>query len=1208
MKLSINKGVILLLLCMLIYPYVHAQVYQTLTHTSGTQQYGSYSVTVVPVNNPTTTTNCNTGPYYIGQSSACGYKYVFSKPVSNVRLHIVAGNSTTSGAGEEISFQINGNNYSLLQSQNSLYPGTCNNVDSFQVVNGNLKVVNAGICNVSSVASTLDITPGYGIDTFRIYHLNAICYGSVYSFEFLANDTSAFISQAFADTSLCAGDTIRVPYLVTNKFLTNNMFKIQLSNASGSFSNPITIGTLNSDTADTITCVIPTTIQQGSAYRIRITSSAPSKVFSDNGKDIIINKYPASFTASTNSPVCSGETLLFSASSSTTGISYHWTGPNSFSTSFPNPVIAGVLVSYAGTYIVAAGSGNCIVSDTFNVVINQSPQGLNATSNSSICSGDTLKLFSGNVSSGSTLNWTGPNSYTSASKDPVIVNAGINHSGTYIVKATLNGCSETDTVNASVKPLPQKPNIVSNSPVCSGKILQFSATISSTGITYNWTGPNNFSSTASAPSIPNTALSDSGSYYLTITLNGCGTSDTEIVKIKESPAPVTASSNSAICEKDTLKLFASCATSGVSYSWSGPGSYTSLVQNPLIVSSIPSASGSYITEASINGCATNDTITVQVKPLPVAFFDSTNSPLCSGEYIQFNAGSTSTGVSYQWTGPNGFSSNQPNTLINNATSAHNGSYYIIATLNGCNIRDTQLVTVKPLPVKPVASSNAPVCAEDTLKLSASTMTSNTTFSWDGPGGFSSSAKDTLIANTSVNMSGDYIVSVEWNGCSNKDTISCTIKPRPAPVQVTSNSPICHGDTLLLFAGTSTSGVTYSWTGPGNFASSQQNAVLYNASPSSSGIYKATLDLNGCSWEDAVSVTVNPIPPAPSLSYNFPLCSGEQLELTASNITNANYNWTGPGNFSSTLQNPVRANISFNDTGTYFADVTVKGCTSSKADIKVLINNLPFVVIFPAKDTICQGEQISFSALPNNAGGTPAYAWYVNGIPSGAGQIFTTNMINDSDIVRCDMTEYTKCTVPYKDASNDVMMSVLPWETPSATITSNPSGPVKAGEYITFTAHTIHEGKNPLFQWKKNGQNIVGATGDKWSANTLNDNDKISVVMYSDYQCPIPKDTFSNEIVAKILVGISDQNKKEHIQLYPNPNDGTFYLSGYFGKVEYGYITVYNLLGEEVYRTYIHHNGGVLLKKIQLPSVPTGSYLIKVNFDTTVVFKKLVIAR
>lgn len=59
--------------------------------------------------------------------------------------------------------------------------------------------------------------------------------------------------------------------------------------------------------------------------------------------------------------------------------------------------------------------------------------------------------------------------------------------------------------------------------------------------------------------------------------------------------------------------------------------------------------------------------------------------------------------------------------------------------------------------------------------------------------------------------------------------------------------------------------------------------------------------------------------------NGPLCVGTALQLTAPAVAGAQYNWTGPNGFTSTLQNPILT-YALSAAGTYSVTVNVGGCT------------------------------------------------------------------------------------------------------------------------------------------------------------------------------------------------------------------------------------------------------------------------------------------
>ena len=79
------------------------------------------------------------------------------------------------------------------------------------------------------------------------------------------------------------------------------------------------------------------------------------------------------------------------------------------------------------------------------------------------------------------------------------------------------------------------------------------------------------------------------------------------------------------------------------------------------------------------------------------------SPACTGETLQLTAvGPTG---SYQWSGPNGFTSTEQNPAIANVTEAASGTYSATVTLAGCTSQaGTTNVTVTNLPSAPVITA------------------------------------------------------------------------------------------------------------------------------------------------------------------------------------------------------------------------------------------------------------------------------------------------------------------------------------------------------------------------------------------------------------------------------------------------------------------------------------------------------------------------
>jgi hypothetical protein len=79
-------------------------------------------------------------------------------------------------------------------------------------------------------------------------------------------------------------------------------------------------------------------------------------------------------------------------------------------------------------------------------------------------------------------------------------------------------------ITLTIKPKPAVSNIGNDGPICAGSTLHLSVDAVA-GATYSWTGPNSFASTSQNPGIANATTAASGTYHLTITLDGCNSGD-----------------------------------------------------------------------------------------------------------------------------------------------------------------------------------------------------------------------------------------------------------------------------------------------------------------------------------------------------------------------------------------------------------------------------------------------------------------------------------------------------------------------------------------------------------------------------------------------------------------------------------------------------------------------------------------------------------
>ena len=779
--------------------------------------------------------------------------------------------------------------------------------------------------------------------------------------------------------------------------------------------------------------------------------------------NVVVNPLPAAPVAGANTPLCVGQTLNLTASL-IAGATYSWTGPNAFSSALQNPSLAGVTLLAAGVYSVNATVLGCAgPSGTVNVVVNPTPAAPAAGANTPLCVGQTLNLTASLIA-GATYSWTGPNAFSSALQNPSIAGVTILANGVYSVNATVLGCAGANgTINVVVNPLPAAPVAGANTPLCVGQTLNLTASLIA-GATYSWTGPNAFSSALQNPTIPGVTILANGVYSVNVTVLGCaGPSGTVNVVVNPLPAAPVPGSNSPVCAGQTINLTASLIA-GATYSWTGPNTFTSSVQNPTIPGATILASGVYTVNATLLGCSgPSGTINVIVNPTPAAPAAGANTPLCVGQTLNLTSPLIA-GASYSWTGPNAFSSALQNPTIAGVTLLANGVYSVNVTVLGCaGPSGTINVVVNPIPAAPVAGSNSPLCVGQTLNLTASAI-AGASYSWNGPNTFTSTIQNPTIVGATALATGNYSVTVTVLGCAGPaGIISVTVSPPPPAPVASANTPLCSGQTLSLTAGTIVGATSYSWTGPNTFTSIVQNPNILSPTVTASGIYSVSAVVLGCVGPyGTVSVIVNPTPAAPVAGGTSPICSGQTINLTASPIAGATYNWSGPNSFTSTVQNPSIVGSTTLATGIYTVNATVAGCAGPDGTVSIVVNDTPAALVVGSNTPLCAGQTLSLTA--NTIAGA-SYSWTgPNSFTSTAQNPTIPGATTLATGVYSVNATALGCSGPFAVVS--VTINAIP---PAPTIVSANS-PLCSGQTLSLTASTVG---GATYNW--NGPNSFTST-------------------------------------------------------------------------------------------------------------------------------------
>ncbi len=167
-----------------------------------------------------------------------------------------------------------------------------------------------------------------------------------------------------------------------------------------------------------------------------------------------------------------------------------------------------------------------------------------------------------------------------------------------------------------------------------------------------------------------------------------------------------------------------------------------------------------------------------------------------------------------------------------------------------------------------------------------------------------------------------------------------------------------------------------------------------------------------------------------------------------------------------------------------------------------------VTISVSQNTICSGENVTVTALPDNGGLDPSFKWIVNGIRVGDNGPSLDFQPSEGDSIRCIMTSSVPCAAN-PSISNTIIMAVNPVLPVSISINAS-ANPFMPGSTVIFTATTLNQGTSPVYQWKINGIN-VGNNSNSYAYTPVN-GDSVWCVLTSNAQCGIGSPAISNKIM------------------------------------------------------------------------------------------------
>jgi len=502
------------------------------------------------------------------------------------------------------------------------------------------------------------------------------------------------------------------------------------------------------------------------------------------------------------------------------------------------------------------------------------------------------------------------------------------------------------------------------------------------------------------------------------------------------------------------------SNSAASYQWLLNGSpIAGATSNTLAAGS----SGSYsVSISSGSNCATSSIVrTVTVNPTPTLSITGGTS-ICTGNSSTLAVSGAS---AFAWS-----------TGATSATLAASPSITTVYSVTGtgagsCTGSAQYTLTVEALPQVTLSSTNASICAGQSLQIAASGAAN---YSWS-TGSTNASVAVSPVTNTTYSVTG-----TGTNNCLSTATVVVTVNSTPT-LSISGASQLCVGSTGTY----SVSGAnTYSWSGIGSTS-------VVAVSPSVTTVYTVTgLSLNSCTSSTTQTVVVNPVPQITITPANPTVCSGQSGTIVASG--GSAYNWN-TGSSSATLV------VSPSSTTIYSVLVVNPfGCTKTQS-VGVTVNPIPIVLI-SGTNAVCAGSQVTLTAA-----GANTYSWSSgnSGSPIVLSPATTTVYTVTGSSNGCSGT-----------ATHSIAIAPLPNLTINSTSTL-----LCAGESVTLSA-----GGAGTYTWS-------GGTTQPTLVLSLTSNTVVQVSGIGNNGCQSTAQFTQNVSACSALV---EQNSISAFKLYPNP--------------------------------------------------------------------------
>jgi len=833
----------------------------------------------------------------------------------------------------------------------------------------------------------------------------------------------------------------------------------------------------------------------------------------------------------------------------------------------------------------------------------------------------------------------------------------------------------SNSITMVIKPILTPDVTISVSPndtICNGDQATFTATPTNGGATpsYQWrvngvnAGSNSatFATTLTDGDVVDCILTTSEqcvsktmdtSTSITITVLPKVTPDVQIVVLP----------NDTICDGTNVTFVATPINGGSTpvYQWQVNGvnvgnnatSYSSTaLANGDVVRVIMTSSELCVTKAA----DTSNEITMTVNPNltpEVTITVSPNDTICVGTNVTFTASINNGGTSpsYQWRVNGSNVGSNSNTYATSALADNDVVDVILTSSEVCVTKSMDTSNAIIMEVKPyitpdvtiTVSPNDTVCDGTNVTFTATPTNGGDmpAYQWQINGSNVGSNSSTYSSSALVNNDAVRVILTSSEMCLTKtmdtsNVINMTVEPNLTPditITVSPDDTVCAGTNVVFLANATNGGTspTYQWKINGSNVGINSSGYTSNSFVTGDVITCVLTSNHTCvtktmDTSNAVTMTVNPLTtPGVTISANTgtTVCANGEVTFTAVPVNGGTaqaYQWRLNG-----------VDISGANSITYMTNSLVSGdeitcrlditavCPNPDSaisnDLVMNVVNPMAVIAVSPNDTICENQPAAFTVTGTNVGNTPLYQWMLNGVDQVGvtGTLFTMNSVGHQDIISIEFTGSDNCiNAPVVPGSNTITMTVNPVAAPTVGIAANPGTVLTNSDIVWFTASA--NTPNVIYQWRKNGVNIPGATGITYTDLDPQDGDSFSLWIQTTDSCRTPDTAVSNIVVLSVGVGVKQVAGElfDNVNLAPNPNNGTFVLKG---KLTSGrsdervMVEVVNAVGAVIYKEEVQVRDHELNTRIELGDrAHNGLHLVRITAEGRVHVVKFIANR